>query len=488
MSVVLLIDDEGHTTSPLGTEEAAANGCCSATPCGPLHGRHPVRPPSPCHALSCSSHGPGGETSSRWSLAAEDAAGIDQDLEKIGVGGQGYEGGRGAGLGKGGEREVGLMAAGVNLLSRLASLPQRRLSEPAARRPPRLPQSRLCTHLLPRAGVTHREVKPQNILVDADGNLKIFEFGLTALQNSMGTRKAAWRLGVGGWEEEPGEVVNAGAGLGKDTAITNMYSDVLNSVRDHGGEAQGFDVNVTENHLTINAMSLTDGPDLVILQKMHATDVQVMLAGVAMKRLIFPNVGKLPIPASTTVAISELAPSADLVADESDYNLIPSDTELTELAVLGFVSEAQNTLVTTTDLTYALVSELVSSVTSESAMLSAQSVISIGSKLILSRVAGEQVANTEAAGPSAPPRARGRPRKAVTPQVEFQVRRCTRNTNDGYLYEMPNQPSRHRASSVHKAMPPAILQITEMQRLGVEQCLIAPEDLSEARLLQERTV
>jgi hypothetical protein len=75
---LLLIDDEGHTTSPLGAEEAAANGCCSATPRGLLHGRHPVRPPSPCHTLSCSSHGPEGETSSQWSLVAEDAAGIDQ--------------------------------------------------------------------------------------------------------------------------------------------------------------------------------------------------------------------------------------------------------------------------------------------------------------------------------------------------------------------------------------------------------------------------
>jgi hypothetical protein len=89
-------------------------------------------------------------------------------------------------------------------------------------------------------------------------------------------------------------------------------------------------------------------------------------------------------------------------------------------------------------------------------------------------------------GPQAPVRARGRPRKAATPRVENFVRRSTRLHNDGVHVELPNQPTRRRASSVPRASPPAILQIAEMQRLGVERCLIDPAELAEERLLQER--
>jgi hypothetical protein len=39
---------------------------------------------------------------------------------------------------------------------------------------------------------------------------------------------------------------------------------------------------------------------------------------------------------------------------------------------------------------------------------------------------------------------------------------------------------------VKKASTPAVLQIAEMQRLVIERCHIAPEELTEARLLQDR--
>jgi hypothetical protein len=87
---------------------------------------------------------------------------------------------------------------------------------------------------------------------------------------------------------------------------------------------------------------------------------------------------------------------------------------------------------------------------------------------------------------TAPLRARGRPRKAETPRVESSVRRSTRQHNDGMFISLPNQPSRRRSSSVSRATPPTILQIEEMQRMGIEQCLIDPSELTEERLLQDR--
>ncbi|KAM0853693.1 hypothetical protein ACQ4PT_050920 [Festuca glaucescens] len=74
------------------------------------------------------------------------------------------------------------LAPGGDLLSRLAALPQRRLSEPAARRVfLQLASALIYCHA---RGVTHRDVKPQNVLIDADGNLKVCDFGLAALPES----------------------------------------------------------------------------------------------------------------------------------------------------------------------------------------------------------------------------------------------------------------------------------------------------------------
>jgi hypothetical protein len=88
-------------------------------------------------------------------------------------------------------------------------------------------------------------------------------------------------------------------------------------------------------------------------------------------------------------------------------------------------------------------------------------------------------------------RARGRPRKKNTPLVESSVRRapprpCTRQNKNGYKEQaLPDAPPR-RKTVARKANPPEILQISEMQRLGVEKCQIDPEELTVERLLQSR--
>ncbi|KAF8721876.1 hypothetical protein HU200_022820 [Digitaria exilis] len=71
------------------------------------------------------------------------------------------------------------LAPGGDLLSRLASLPTRRLPEHAARRVfAQLVSALVYSHA---RGVFHRDVKPQNVLLDAAGNLKVSDFGLAAL-------------------------------------------------------------------------------------------------------------------------------------------------------------------------------------------------------------------------------------------------------------------------------------------------------------------
>ncbi|GJN24002.1 hypothetical protein PR202_gb11706 [Eleusine coracana subsp. coracana] len=71
------------------------------------------------------------------------------------------------------------LAPGGDLLTRLASLPSRRLPEHAARRV-FLQLANALSYCHAR-GVSHRDVKPQNVLIDSQGQLKVSDFGLAAL-------------------------------------------------------------------------------------------------------------------------------------------------------------------------------------------------------------------------------------------------------------------------------------------------------------------
>lgn len=80
---------------------------------------------------------------------------------------------------------------------------------------------------------------------------------------------------------------------------------------------------------------------------------------------------------------------------------------------------------------------------------------------------------------------RGRPRKQDTPLVKSQVRMSTRNNKEGYKkLALQNRATVRRKAS--KAMAPKVLQVSEMQRMGIEKCQIDPDELSEERLLQGR--
>ncbi|XP_042398533.1 CBL-interacting protein kinase 4-like [Zingiber officinale] len=71
-------------------------------------------------------------------------------------------------------------APGGDLLSRIA---RRRLPEHAVRR--YFHQLVSALHYCHARGVTHRDVKPQNLLLDRDGNLKVSDFGLAALPDRL---------------------------------------------------------------------------------------------------------------------------------------------------------------------------------------------------------------------------------------------------------------------------------------------------------------
>ena len=87
--------------------------------------------------------------------------------------------------------------------------------------------------------------------------------------------------------------------------------------------------------------------------------------------------------------------------------------------------------------------------------------------------------------PNAPPRTRGN--NPDTPLVVTLVRRSPRFTNDGFMHvAIPDRASRRRNSAVPRATAPEVMQLAEMQRIGVEDCGIDPEDLSEANLRQDR--
>jgi hypothetical protein len=82
-------------------------------------------------------------------------------------------------------------------------------------------------------------------------------------------------------------------------------------------------------------------------------------------------------------------------------------------------------------------------------------------------------------------RRRGRPRKSQeAPKVKSSVRYCTRNNNEGYRHQVLADTRGLRRAS--KAIPPAVLQISEMQKIGVEDCQINPEELTVERLMQGR--
>ncbi|KAM0871899.1 hypothetical protein ACQ4PT_039120 [Festuca glaucescens] len=84
-------------------------------------------------------------------------------------------------------------------------------------------------------------------------------------------------------------------------------------------------------------------------------------------------------------------------------------------------------------------------------------------------------------------RRRGRPRKQDTPQVESQVKRSLRSNSQGYNHKMlPYLATKRKISKVKVASPPEVLQIAEMQHIGVEDCLIDPAALTVEKLMKQR--
>ncbi|KAG2728120.1 hypothetical protein I3843_01G185600 [Carya illinoinensis] len=73
------------------------------------------------------------------------------------------------------------LATGGELFSKISR--RGKLSEPSARR--YFQQLVSALHFCHQNGVAHRDVKPQNLLLDKDGNLKVSDFGLSALPEQL---------------------------------------------------------------------------------------------------------------------------------------------------------------------------------------------------------------------------------------------------------------------------------------------------------------
>ena len=52
---------------------------------------------------------------------------------------------------------------------------------------------------------------------------------------------------------------------------------------------------------------------------------------------------------------------------------------------------------------------------------------------------------------------------------------------------LADRRTRRQGTSIPRAEPPEVMQVKEMQRIGVEECSIDLDELSEARLHQQRT-
>jgi hypothetical protein len=66
------------------------------------------------------------------------------------------------------------------------------------------------------------------------------------------------------------------------------------------------------------------------------------------------------------------------------------------------------------------------------------------------------------------------------------VRYCTRLNNAGFKEQMLDYTRKPKAKA-SKAIPPAMLQIEEMQRIGIEECHIDPAELSVEQLMKPQS-
>jgi hypothetical protein len=107
--------------------------------------------------------------------------------------------------------------------------------------------------------------------------------------------------------------------------------------------------------------------------------------------------------------------------------------------------------------------------------------------LVLNSAGSLSVVSSSDGGPAIPYRKHGRPRKMETPKMDNVACRDTHNTrNNNDVFVHPGLPdTRHHASSVPRSLNPPVLQIAEVQHLGVEYFHVDPKYLTEVRLVQD---
>jgi serine/threonine protein kinase len=87
-----------------------------------------------------------------------------------------------------------------------------------------------------RSGITHRDLKPDNIMVDNEGRLRVLDFGLAKLHDPVGSEEGMTQAPTAAVETEEGKILGTVAYMDRRSAVGRLLSG-HDSPRDGHGRA-----------------------------------------------------------------------------------------------------------------------------------------------------------------------------------------------------------------------------------------------------------